>query len=105
MHVFPYSIRKGTKAAEMPNQIDGNEKERRSKILIELSNKNQLEYNNQYVGKEVEVLIEEDLKGHTANYILVTAEGTQELENKLVKVEIESSEEEFLKGRLKSIEN
>ena len=38
MHVFPYSIRKGTKAAEMSDQIDGLEKERRSKILIELSN-------------------------------------------------------------------
>ena len=105
MHVFPYSIRKGTKAAEMPNQVEGNEKEKRSKILIELSNKNQLEYNCQYVGKEVEVLIEEDLKGHTANYILVTAQEAQGLENKLVKVEINSAEEEILKGTLKSIEN
>ena len=33
MHVFPYSIRKGTKAAEMPNQIMGVEKEKRSKII------------------------------------------------------------------------
>jgi len=105
MHVFPYSIRKGTKAAEMPNQIDGREKERRSKILIELSNKNQLEYNSQYVGKEVEVLIEEDSKGHTANYILVKVAGVQDVENKLIKVGINSAEEEFLKGTLKSIEN
>ena len=45
MHVFPYSTRQGTKAAEMPKQIDGVEKEKRSKILIELSNENQLKYN------------------------------------------------------------
>ena len=42
----------------MPNQVDGNIKEQRSKKLIELSNKNQKEYNNNYIGKNVEVLFE-----------------------------------------------
>ena len=98
MHVFPYSMRKGTKASEMPNQIDGLEKERRSKILIELSNKNQLEYNQEYIGKTVEVLIEEDFKGHTSNYILVKAEGTENAENKIVKVRILSANIEYLEG-------
>ena len=98
MHVFPYSIRKGTKAAEMPNQIDGAEKERRSKRLIELSNQNELDYNNTYIGKEVEVLIEEDSKGHTANYILVKVENAQTNENDIVKVKITDTETEFLKG-------
>lgn len=100
MHVFPYSIRKGTKAAEMPNQIDGLEKERRSKILIELSNKNELEYNKEYIGRTVEVLIEEDSKGHTANYILVKTEDAQDLENKIVKVKITGASEEFLEGAI-----
>ena len=100
MHVFPYSIRKGTKAAEMPNQIDGAEKEKRSKILIELSNQNQLDYNKTYIGKEVEVLIEEDSKGHTANYILVKVEDVQNLENKLVKVKVTSAKVEFLDGHI-----
>jgi len=98
MHVFPYSIRKGTKAAEMPNQVDGAEKERRSKILIELSNENQLNYNREYIGKTVEVLIEEDSKGHTANYILVKANGAENLENELVKVKITGVQAEFLEG-------
>lgn len=74
MHIFKYSQRKGTKAALMENQIPGNVKEERSKKLIELSNKNEREYNEQYIGKEVEVLFEEKkqgiYKGHTANYIL-----------------------------------
>ena len=58
MHVFQYSPRKGTRAAVMPNQVDGNVKEKRSRKLIELSNENQKRYNEMLVGKEVEVLFE-----------------------------------------------
>ena len=99
MHVFPYSIRKGTKAAEMPKQIDGTEKERRSKILIDLSNKNQFEYNKKYIGKTVEVLIEEDSKGHTANYIVVKVEGAENLENQIINANIVDVKGEILKGK------
>ena len=42
-HVFKYSPRKGTKAADMQDQLDGSIKEKRSKLLIELSNKNEKE--------------------------------------------------------------
>ena len=45
MHIFKYSPRKGTKAATMPNQIEGKIKEQRSKKLIELSKQNQEEQN------------------------------------------------------------
>ena len=45
MHVFKYSQRKGTRAAVMPNQVDGSLKEERSRKLIALSNKNEEEYN------------------------------------------------------------
>ena len=74
MHIFKYSQRSGTVAAEMPNQIDGNIKEERSNKLIELSNKNQKEYNEKYIGKNVEVLwerVQDDyIKGHTKNYMI-----------------------------------
>ena len=77
MHVFKYSPRKGTKAASMPNQVDGNLKEQRSNKLIELSNKNQKYYNESYIGKELEILWEEEkdgmYKGHSDNYILALA--------------------------------
>jgi len=99
-HVFPYSVRKGTKAAEMSNQVEAQEKERRSKILIELSNENQLDYNKKYIGKVVDVLIEEDSKGHTANYILVKAQNDKELENKIVKVKIAEAKEEHIEGNI-----
>ena len=96
MHVFQYSPRKGTRAAVMPNQIDGNIKEARSKKLIELSNENQKMYNKQLVGKEVEILFEDKeiengityFRGHTQNYILVKYKTDENLENTLKNVKI-----------------
>ena len=91
MHVFKYSPRKGTKAAQMKNQIEAKIKEERSKKLLELSDKNQKKYNETYIEKEVEVLFEESkdgvLKGHTPNYILVHCKKTENnYENKTMKV-------------------
>jgi threonylcarbamoyladenosine tRNA methylthiotransferase MtaB len=96
MHVFKYSKRKGTKAAVMPNQISGDIKEERSRKLIELSNQNQKNQNETYIGKEIEVLLEEKdgeyVKGHTTNYIMVYVKTDDiALENKIVKVEITRS--------------
>ena len=79
MHIFKYSPRKGTKAAIMPNQIDGNIKEERSRKLIALSDENEINYNREYIGKQVKVLLEDEhmengkryIKGHTTNYIVV----------------------------------
>ena len=85
MHVFKYSPRKGTKAAIMQNQISGDIKEKRSKKLIELSDKNEKEYNKLYIGKKVEVLFEEEkngmYKGHTQNYIMAYCKSNENLEN------------------------
>jgi len=106
MHVFQYSPRKGTRAAVMPNQVDGNVKESRSKILIELSNKNQLEYNKNLIGQIVEVLFEDEeirdgvtyYKGHTQNYILVKYKTDEQLENTFKEVEVTEAEEEYVKS-------
>ena len=74
MHIFKYSPRKGTKAENMPNQVDGNIKEFRSKKLIELSDLNEINYLKSYIGKKISVLWEEEkngvIKGHTPNYLL-----------------------------------
>ena len=106
MHIFQYSQRKGTRAAIAPNQVDGNIKEFRSKKLIELSNKNEYNYNKSMIGQTVEVLFEEQeiengktyYKGHTQNYMLVKYETSENLENKLRNVKILQAEKEFLKG-------
>ena len=85
MHIFKYSPKKGTAAIKMKNQVDGKIKEERSKKLIELSNKNQNEYNESYIGKTVKVLFEEYkngyFKGHTANYIMVNVKETEIFKN------------------------
>ena len=103
MHIFKYSQRKGTKAAVMPNQIDGSIKEQRSKVLLGLSDENEEKYNSEYVGKIVEVLFEEKdgdyYKGHTKNYIEVWAKGDN-LENKIVNVKVEKNDRMHLIGSI-----
>ena len=103
MHIFKYSQRKGTKAAVMPNQIDGSIKEQRSKVLLGLSDENEEKYNSEYVDKIVEVLFEEKdgdyYKGHTKNYIEVWAKGDN-LENKIVNVKVEKNDRMHLIGSI-----
>lgn len=77
-HIFPYSIREGTKAANMP-QVDGNEKVRRANILNEINLKNQKEFRASRIGKEDELLCEEIFvkdgieyfTGYTKEYVKV----------------------------------
>ncbi len=92
MHVFKYSVRKGTKAAQMPSQVSPNVKEERSRKLIELSDKNEIEYLKSYIGKTVEVLFEEKdedyWKGHTENYLMVKVKSKENLHNKLILVKL-----------------
>ena len=107
MHVFKYSKRKGTKADTMPMQIDGNIKEKRSQKLIELSDRNEIEYNKTYIGKDVEVLFEERkdgfYKGHTKNYILtylpekdIPKKNKEEIENKIVNVKCVNIDKNYI---------
>ena len=95
MHIFKYSPKKGTVAAKMPNQIDGKIKEERSKKLIELSDKNEEEYNRETIGKTVKVLFEEKdgeyYKGHTTNYITVNAKSEENVIDKIKEVKIEDT--------------
>ena len=103
MHIFKYSTRKGTRAEQMPQQIEPQLKEERSKKLIELSDKNEKEYNSEYVGKRVEVLWEEQkneiYKGHTKNYVLVEmkAKPSENKENVIESVQISQAYEHYVK--------
>lgn len=103
-HIFKYSERKGTKAAEMPNQVPGNIKEERSKILLKLSDENEISYLNSYLGKKVKVLFEEReggfYKGHTANYLMVKVKSTTDVSNEILEVEIDGIEDLNLIGKI-----
>ena len=75
IHVFPFSLRKNTKAEELPNHLDNNTKKERVKKLLELSNKLEIEYFNKFIGQEV-IFLPEVKKdgyniGHTGNYLLI----------------------------------
>ena len=102
MHVFKYSPRTGTKAATMKDQVDPKIKEERSKKVIELSNANEIEYIEKYIGKNVEVLFEKIdgnyIWGHTTNYIKVAVEKNKLLENKIYNVKINKRENNELVG-------
>lgn len=75
LHVFPYSKRNGTKAALMENQVDGNVKKERSKRLIAISNELEKEYAYKFIGKTLDVLVENHDEnyayGHTSNYLKI----------------------------------
>ena len=90
MHIFKYSPREGTPASKMPNQVEGMIKEERSQKLIELSDKNQEEYNKIYFSKPQEVLFEEQKDGvwtgYTSNYVKVSYKSDKNLENKILKI-------------------
>lgn len=103
IHVFQYSKRENTKAASFENQIAPEIKEERSKKIIELSNMMQNEYNSSYIGKTINVLIEEKansaLLGHTSNYLYVKVKnGEENLKNEIIKVLVNGAKEEMLLG-------
>lgn len=76
IHVFPYSIRVGTAAASMPNQVNEVTKKVRVKKLMALSEKQEKEYYEKFKGKELDILVEECDNnvsiGHTSNFLMVT---------------------------------
>ena len=105
MHVFPYSKRDGTKAAEMLGHINGVIKKERAKILNEKSKMGYNKYQKTWLNKSVEVLVESYengyLKGHTSEYLPVRVSGNQNLIGEIVTVNIEQIDHEYLIGSLK----
>ena len=93
VHVFPYSERKGTKSERLPNKIAANIKKDYVKRLIELSKELEIEYASKFIGKELEILVEQTKDGfsygHTSNYLNVKVKGNLP-HNELVKVKITS---------------
>ncbi|OON93869.1 MAG: tRNA (N(6)-L-threonylcarbamoyladenosine(37)-C(2))-methylthiotransferase MtaB [Candidatus Epulonipiscioides saccharophilum] len=85
VHIFPYSKRDGTIAAKMDNQLDAHVKEVRAKKLKEVVNRNRNKFIKNMIGKEVEILFENNTQGFTSNYVRVDVESGGLLNN-LVKI-------------------
>ncbi|TDM13102.1 tRNA (N(6)-L-threonylcarbamoyladenosine(37)-C(2))-methylthiotransferase MtaB [Macrococcus lamae] len=94
LHVFPYSMRTGTPAARMTDQIDETIKNERVHQLISLSDQLAKEYASKFEGEVLEVIPEEkgseegNLIGYTDNYLKVQFEGSEQLIGEIVKVKI-----------------
>ncbi|WP_314584612.1 tRNA (N(6)-L-threonylcarbamoyladenosine(37)-C(2))-methylthiotransferase MtaB [Paenibacillus terrigena] len=97
MHVFPYSKRTGTPAARMEDQVDDEVKHARVHELIDLSEKMQFAYAEQFVGQVLDIIPERDYKGapgtgkvmgYSDNYLQVIFEGDESLIGKLCRVKV-----------------
>ena len=107
-HVFKFSPRTGTKAADMKDQVDGNKKDERSKKLIELNEKNEAEFTESLVGREMGVLIEQEVKGqedifegYTRNFVKVHVSGSSKEDvGNIIKVKILSSKGDYAEGKV-----
>lgn len=96
-HIFKYSKRAGTKAAVMPDQVPEQIKTERSNVLLELDQKKRSKYEQQLIGTEVEVLMEEQIErdgkiyqvGHTKEYVKVALQTEENLQNQRRIVQID----------------
>ena len=90
MHIFKYSPRKGTKAAEMENQVSPQDKHERSEKLLQLNKENFEKMATKMVGKEFEVLFEQEVgenkyEGLTPNYLKTVVASNEDICGKNIK--------------------
>lgn len=108
IHTFPYSIRKGTIGASMPNQNSDEVKNMRATIIKEISKQKFKEFVNKNLGRVCEVLIEKhpdkhsgNLKGMTRNYLTVQIVSTRnDLFNTLQQVRLTEYKDGIIFGEL-----
>lgn len=98
-HIFKYSKRAGTKAAVMEHQIPEQIKTIRSNELLALDKEKRSKFEKQFLGKTVEVLMEEGIEmngktyqvGHTKEYMKVLLESDEDLQNQFVNVQLQEN--------------
>ena len=103
MHIFKYSPRENTPAAAMSDQVDSTLKDKRSKAMAAVAEKNELKYMERFVGAEVEVLLEEvDKKGywegHTDNYLKILCRLDDAVKGQMRRVKITELNKRSLYG-------
>lgn len=102
VHVFPYSIRRGTQAEHFSNQVDGSLKEKRTQTMLRLADNLERNFLRSQLGKISEVLLEQKHNGYyegfTKNYIKVKMKSCKNLQGKIVKVKLNESAEGHLFG-------
>ena len=106
LHVFPYSIRRGTLAASMKNQVSAETKKARVDTLLDLSTLLEQRYAKKMLGKTLKLLVENYHKetgyvhGYTTNYIKVHVPGRPEMVNTIIPVRITEVTRDVIKGEI-----
>ncbi|HEY51510.1 MAG TPA: tRNA (N(6)-L-threonylcarbamoyladenosine(37)-C(2))-methylthiotransferase MtaB [Dehalococcoidia bacterium] len=94
IHVFPYSRRPGTEAADITDQVSDKVKRERVKKMLALAGESALNFRQHFLGRAMPVLWEQKSNGvwsgYTANYIRVYTRSNEDLTNQLVPVKLES---------------
>lgn len=107
IHVFPYSKREGTRSSKLKDVVDGNIIKERARRLNRLSNHLSKLYYDRFIGKTLEVLIENNKDGfsygHTENFIPVKINEAIN-SNTFVMVKLLENKEEFVLGEIVSSE-
>jgi threonylcarbamoyladenosine tRNA methylthiotransferase MtaB len=110
MHIFKYSPREGTKAANMNDQVDGNIKDIRSSRLEELNKKLETEFMMKFKNNTMKVLYEQNFnekndlyEGYTDNYIKVVAKSNVDIKEKIVPTRLNEVEVGYIYGSIDAI--
>ena len=109
-HVFTYSERDGTPAAKQSNHVPMDERRQRSARLRRLSASKRMNFHEEHIGKQVNVLLEnpkhDAYAGYTENYLkVVVPQNPTGLENLFAEVEITEARPEYCIGKLVRWEN
>jgi threonylcarbamoyladenosine tRNA methylthiotransferase MtaB len=105
LHVFTYSERRDTPAAEYPGAVDMHVRSNRNEILRSLGKQKRAIFNASFVGREVRVLVEQSAvpdmhTGLTTNYLRVEFESALPLRNEILPVRVVSSDEDGCAGEI-----
>ena len=97
IHAFPFSPRPGTPAAKMP-QNDNKLIKLRSKILRDVAKKRKIKHLENLVGKNIEVFVEKDNKGHSNQFAPIKLIEKEIKSGQTITALIKSSDENFAHG-------
>jgi len=110
MHVFKYSLRKGTAAAKFPDQVPSGIKEKRSRQLIELAHQMRNEVFEKFLGRQADIILEQEIEGSpgtmeglTSNYIPVAVKVENINPGEIIRVRLDSIEGERMRGTVSYI--
>ncbi len=103
-HIFAYSRRSGTVAAALNNQVTSAEKQRRAKLMAEVTSKSESEFLKELRGKTLSVLFETEnngiYEGYTKNYSRVEVKSNENITGRILNIKITDSDNEKCFGEI-----